>query len=54
MDSNNHWVHDKDAVQKIMVDNFTHLFTDDGISADYNIPSGICAEFSNDDWAYLT
>lgn len=47
------WVHDPYDVKRIMVNYFATLFMDDGVHGEYNIPSGVCTEFSNADWDKL-
>lgn len=53
-DNENQWVQDRDMVKKLIVDYFSHLITDEGDEGNYDIPSGVCTELSNEDWSKLS
>lgn len=41
-DNANQWVHDATRVKEIVVKYFADLFTDDGVTEEVEIPTGIC------------
>ncbi|KAL2899374.1 hypothetical protein RDABS01_024456 [Bienertia sinuspersici] len=53
-DVDNNWIHDSTEVKNLVVKYFADLFEDDGSHIEYDIPTGICTEFSNEDWTKLT
>ena len=53
-DAQDQWIHDKHEVKLLLVDYFKTLFTEEEVDGPMAIPSGVCSELSNEDWANLT